>query len=89
MKVKRKSFKSLPTAWLVVLLISGFGGQAFGNKKPKFVYVVNLGSNNISGYAIDNATGVFESGSRVAFRGRCWTYLGGGGPLGQVRICGE
>jgi 6-phosphogluconolactonase len=58
MKRPGKLSKAFPAVGFVALLILGFAGQAFGNKKPKFVYVVNTGSNTISGYSIDTTTGV-------------------------------
>ena len=38
----------------------GFAGQAFGQKKPKFAYVANEGSNNVSAYTINRTTGVLS-----------------------------
>ena len=42
---------------LALVLILGFAGQAFGQKKPQkkpeFAYVVNVFSNNASAYTID------------------------------------
>lgn len=39
-----KSSKAIPAVGFLVLLILGFAGQAFADKKPKFVYVANSGA---------------------------------------------
>ena len=39
-----KSSKAIPAVGFLVLLILGFVGQAFADKKPKFVYVANTGA---------------------------------------------
>jgi hypothetical protein len=57
MKRLGKSSKAFSAGGLVVLLVFAFAGQAFGQKKPKFAYVANAGSNNVSGYTIDSTTG--------------------------------
>jgi 6-phosphogluconolactonase len=43
MKCLAESYKAFPAAGFLVLLILGFAGQAFADKKPKFVYVANSG----------------------------------------------
>jgi hypothetical protein len=45
---------------LVALLVFAFAGHAFGNKKPKFAYVANQGSNSVSAYTIDSTTGALR-----------------------------
>ena len=60
MKCPGKSSKAFSAGGLVVLLILGFAGQAFGQKKPKFAYVVNEGSDSVSAYIIDNTTGALS-----------------------------
>src|SRR5712692_5008509 len=60
MKRPGKSSKAFSAGGLVVLLILGFAGQAFAQKKPKFAYVANAGSNNVSAYTIDSTTGVLS-----------------------------
>jgi 6-phosphogluconolactonase len=60
MKRQGKLSKAFPAVGFVALLILGFAGQALGNTKPKFVYVVNTGSNTISGYNIDGNTGALN-----------------------------
>jgi len=55
-----KSAKAFSAGGLVALLVFAFAGHAFGNKKPKFAYVANQGSNSVSAYTIDNATGALS-----------------------------
>ena len=57
MKRLVKSCKVVPAAGMFVLLMLGFAGRAFADKKPKFVYVANEDFDNISAYTIDSATG--------------------------------
>jgi 6-phosphogluconolactonase len=57
MKRPAKSYKAFLAAGFLVLLILGFAGHAFANKKPKFVFVVNEDSNNISAYTVDSNSG--------------------------------
>jgi 6-phosphogluconolactonase len=60
MKRPSKSSKAFPAGGFVVLLILGFAGQAFGQKKPKFAYVANSYSNNVSAFTIDGTTGALS-----------------------------
>jgi DNA-binding beta-propeller fold protein YncE len=46
---------------LALLLVLGFAGQAFGQKKPKFAYVANARGYNVSAYTIDGTTGALTS----------------------------
>jgi hypothetical protein len=42
---------------LVALLILGFAGQTLGSGTPRFAYVANENSNNVSAYTINSTTG--------------------------------
>ena len=44
MKRPAKLYEAFLAAGLLVLLMSGFAGQAFADKKPQFVYVANSGA---------------------------------------------
>jgi 6-phosphogluconolactonase len=57
MKRLVKSCKVVPAAGMLVLLMLGFAGQAFADKKPKFVYVANEDFDNISAFTVDSTTG--------------------------------
>jgi 6-phosphogluconolactonase (cycloisomerase 2 family) len=55
-------------AGLVVFIVFAFAGHVFGQKKPKFAYVVNqcgnvscTGSGNVSAYTIDSTTGTLTA----------------------------
>jgi 6-phosphogluconolactonase len=50
MKRPAKSYKAFPAAGFLVLLVLGFAGQAFADKKPKFVYVANSGGDGAEFY---------------------------------------
>src|SRR6266849_2313018 len=60
MKCPGKSSKAFSAGGLVVLLVLAFAGQAFGQKKPKFAYVANDGSSNVSAYTINSTTGALS-----------------------------
>src|SRR5712692_8761354 len=60
MKCPGKSSKAFSAGGLVVLLLLAFAGQAFGQKKPKFAYVANDVSGNVSAYTINSSTGALS-----------------------------
>ncbi len=60
MKCPGKSSKAFSAGGLVVLLVLAFAGQAFGQKKPKFAYVANDVSGNVSAYTINSSTGALS-----------------------------
>ncbi len=60
MKCPGKSSKAFSAGGLVVLLVLAFAGQAFGQKKPKFAYVANDVSSNVSAYTINSTTGALS-----------------------------
>src|SRR6266849_4011020 len=60
MKCPGKSSKAFSAGGLVVLLVLAFAGQAFGQKKPKFAYVANESSANVSAYTINSTTGALS-----------------------------
>jgi 6-phosphogluconolactonase len=67
MKGAARPCKAVSVGAFVVLLVFAFAGHAFGNKEPKFAYVANGGSNNVSVYTIDSTTGALTPvGSPVA-----------------------
>ena len=54
----------------------------------KFAYVANASDNNVSAYTIDSTTGALTQLSNSPSGGVA-ALIGCGGPLGQVRLCGE
>jgi 6-phosphogluconolactonase (cycloisomerase 2 family) len=62
MKRLVKSRKVVPAAGMFVLLMLGFAGRAFADKKPKFLYAADINSvpGAVSGYAVDSTTGALS-----------------------------
>jgi 6-phosphogluconolactonase (cycloisomerase 2 family) len=58
MKRPAKSYKAFPAAGFLVLLVLGFAGPAFADKKPKFLYDSTPGG--VSGYSVDSTTGALS-----------------------------
>jgi hypothetical protein len=71
-----KSSNTFPAVGFLVLLILGFAGQSFANKKPKFVYVAN--------------TGASASGDRIAtFHVTATAICGGSQCASPISISGS
>ena len=83
MKRAGKLSMAFLTGGLIVLCMLTFASNAFSSGTPKFAYVANSGSNDISAYTIDSTTGALSLVIGSPFTAGYWPYLVAVDPSGK------